>query len=252
MYLDRDGVKIYYEVNGTGPATILLTHGYSGTLRMWDPQIEALAEHYQLVTWDLRGHGKSDSPEDVAQYSSDRAITDMCALLDAVNAPQAVIGGLSLGGYLSLAFHTLHAERTTALVLADTGPGYRNDVAREDWNKMARARGKFFRRKGLAGLPEGDPAHGDTHTSADGLAKAAEGTLVQHDGNVMASLPGIKVPTLVMVGADDSAFIKPSQYMAGKIPGARLEIIPGAGHVANIDQAQLFNDALVGFLATLA
>jgi pimeloyl-ACP methyl ester carboxylesterase len=252
MQLTRNSATIDYNVYGSGPTSILLTHGYSGTQKMWDPQLEALARDHQVITWDAIGHGCSDSPTDTGRYAYTEALADMAAILDEVGVEQAVIGGLSMGGYLSLAFHAAHPMRTRALILADTGPGYRNDEAREQWNKMARGRAKYFRLRGLDELDADDLAHGGTHRSAEGLALAAEHMLVQHDGHVMASLPDIHVPTLIVVGENDTPFIQPSQYMANKIPEAELITIPGAGHVANIDCPKLFNDSVVGFLQKLA
>src|SRR4051794_22515070 len=101
--LNRDGVDIYYEVHGRGPP-LLLTHGYSSTSAMWQGQIEALSKDHTLILWDMRGHGKSDYPEDPAAYSEALTGGDMAALLDDAGAATAIIGGLSLGGYMSLAF----------------------------------------------------------------------------------------------------------------------------------------------------
>src|SRR5215475_12512555 len=143
--IDRNGVKIHYEVHGSGPP-LLLTHGYSVTSEMWKGQIEALSRNHTLVLWDLRGHGQSDYPEDDAAYSAAETIGDMTALLDQIGAKRAVIGGLSLGGYMSLAFYRAHPERTSALLIIDTGPGFRKDDAREAWNKRAVETGARFDR----------------------------------------------------------------------------------------------------------
>jgi len=89
------------------------------------------------------------------------------------------------------------------------------------------------------------------HRDASGLAHAARGMLTQRDASVIETLPHIKVPSLVVVGADDTPFLAASDYMAAKIPAARKVVIPSAGHAANIDQPQLFNDAVVAFLADL-
>src|SRR5882672_6156543 len=97
-YLDRDGVNIYYEERGSGPA-VLLTHGFSASARMWQRQIEALSDRYHVIAWDMRGHDRSDSPEDASLYSHEATITDMAALLDICGVKRAVIGGLSLGGF---------------------------------------------------------------------------------------------------------------------------------------------------------
>src|SRR5476651_113053 len=111
--LDRDGVKIHYEVAGDGPA-LILTHGYSSTAQMWAGQIAPLAAHFKVITWDMRGHGASDYPLDQSAYSEEATVADMAALLDAVGAKDAIVGGLSLGGYMSLAFNATHPERTRA------------------------------------------------------------------------------------------------------------------------------------------
>src|SRR3984957_13946756 len=97
--LNRDGVQIYYEVHGEGP-TILLSHGYSSTSGMWKGQIDALSARHKLVIWDMRGHGESDYPDDPAAYSEAATVADMAALLDAVGARTAIIGGVLLGGYM--------------------------------------------------------------------------------------------------------------------------------------------------------
>ena len=120
--LDRNGVAIHYEVHGKGP-TLLLSHGYSSTSRMWDGQIAALKDRYQVVVWDFRGHGESDYPKDQTLYSEELTVGDMLALLDLVDARKAIVAGLSLGGYMSLAFHARHPERVRALMLFDTEIG---------------------------------------------------------------------------------------------------------------------------------
>ena len=138
-HLDRDGVQIYYEDHGSG-TSILLSHGYTATSQMWEGQVDAFSDRYRVITWDMRGHGRSDSPDDLAQYSEDLTVADMAALLDHCEIDKAIIGGLSLGGYMTLAFYRRHAERAKALLLFDTGPGYKNDEARDSWNQHAERR----------------------------------------------------------------------------------------------------------------
>jgi len=146
--IDRDEVKIYYEVHGSGPP-LILTHGYSSTSAMWNGQVEALSKHHKLILWDMRGHGQSDYPADPAAYSEALTVADIAALLDAADAPKAIVGGLSLGGYMSLAFYRAHPERVRALLIIDTGPGFKKDGAREVWNKRAGDTADRFDREGL-------------------------------------------------------------------------------------------------------
>jgi pimeloyl-ACP methyl ester carboxylesterase len=246
--LDRGGVKIYYEVHGEGPV-VLLSHGYSSTSEMWRGQVGPLSAKHKLVIWDMRCHGKSDYPHDQAAYSEAATVGDMAALLDEVGAQTAIVGGLSLGGYMSLAFSRVHPERVSALLIIDTGPGYRNNEAREGWNQNALKRADRFERDGLSLLEGGSAEVRLTrHRSADGLARAARGMLTQSTPDVINSLPTIAVPSLVVVGADDKPFLAAADYMAAKIPGARKVVIEYAGHSSNIDQPDAFNAAVVGFL----
>jgi len=249
--IDRDGVKIYYEIHGNGPA-LLLTHGYSSTSAMWHGQIEPLSRHHTLVLWDMRGHGQSDYPDNSGAYSEALTVGDMAALLDEVGAKSAIIGGLSLGGYMSLAFYRAYPERVSALLIIDTGPGFKKDDARETWNKRALDTAERFEREGLDVLKSASRERSTvSHRDATGLARAARGMLTQRDARVIEVLPDIKVPSLVVVGADDTPFLAASDYMAGKIPGAKKAVIPSAGHAVNIDQPQAFIDAVLPFLEGL-
>jgi pimeloyl-ACP methyl ester carboxylesterase len=250
--LDRNGVQIHYEVHGKGPV-ILLTHGYSATSQMWRGQIEPLTKSHTLVIWDMRGHGQSDYPADPGQYSAALTVADMRALLDTVGAKTAVVGGLSLGGYMSLAFHLAHPERVRALMLFDTGPGFKKDDAREAWNKRAAETAREYDTEGLARLQRLSKEMATAkHRSADGLAGAARGMLAQSNASIINSLPTVAVPTLIVVGANDKPFLAATDYMAAKIAGAQKVVIPDAGHSANLDQPETFNCAVVAFLDRLA
>lgn len=246
--LDRDGVQIHYEVAGKGPV-VLLTHGFSATGEMWKGQVEALKDRFTVLTWDMRGHGRSDYPADQGAYTEEATVADMAALLDTVGVKQAVIGGLSLGGYMSLAFHRAHPERTRALLIIDTGPGYKNDQARAGWNANAIQRAERYEAEGLPDLSRASAeVRAASHRDATGLARAARGMLTQRDARVIEHLPEIRVPAIVIVGENDTPFLAASDYMASKIPGAKKAVIPRAGHGANIDNPEGFNAALTGFL----
>jgi pimeloyl-ACP methyl ester carboxylesterase len=246
--INRDGVEIYYEVHGNGPP-LLLTHGYSSSSAMWQGQIEALSKRHRLVLWDMRGHGQSDYPADPRAYSEALTVADMAALLDEVGATRAIVSGLSLGGYMSLAFYLAHPQRVRALLIIDTGPGFKRDDAREAWNKRAHETGERFEREGLAVLKSSSRERSSVSPrDASGLAPAARGMLTQCDARVIELLPDIKVPSLIVVGADDTPFLAASDYMAAKIPAAQKVVIPAAGHAVNIDQPQAFIDAVLRFL----
>jgi pimeloyl-ACP methyl ester carboxylesterase len=252
MLKREDGAEIYYEVHGEGPA-ILLSHGFSATSQMWRDQVAPLSRDHRLILWDMRGHGRSAYPDDQSLYSEAATVDDMAAILDAAGERMAIVGGLSLGGYMSLAFHRLHPERVRALMVFDTGPGYRKDEPREAWNANAIRRAERYEAEGLGDLSRASrEVRTATHRDATGLARAARGMLTQRDGAVLESLSTITVPTLVLAGADDTPFLAATDYMAGKIPGAQKVIVPAAGHAANIDQPEAFNRAVMSFLQGLA
>ncbi|HTV90388.1 MAG TPA: alpha/beta fold hydrolase [Stellaceae bacterium] len=249
--IDRSGVPIYYETHGSGPA-ILLSHGYGATCRMWDGQVAAFADRHRMILWDMRGHGQSGDPPDPALYSHELTVGDMAAVLDACDERGPVIvGGLSLGGVMSLAFHRVHPERVRALVLCDTGPGFRNPEARRQWNERALRRARDLEARGIGDAVGGAETRLGKHRSAQGLAGAARGMLTQEDSRLIDSLPQIAVPTLVLVGSEDRHFLAAADYMAGKIPGATKAVIPGAGHASNLDRPDAFNRAVADFLARL-
>jgi pimeloyl-ACP methyl ester carboxylesterase len=244
-----NGISIFYEDQGSG-YPILMSHGYSATGRMWLPQAQALRSRYRLISWDMRGHGQTDSPESPDQYSEQLTVADMRGLLEHLGIRQAVLGGLSMGGYMSLAFYMRHPEMVRALVLSDTGPGYRKDEAREAWNQMAEQRARAFEEQGLDALGTSAEVRASVlyHRSAQGLALSARGMLAQSGSRVIDTLPDIRVPTLVIVGEHDQPFLAATDYMAAKIPGARKAVIEGAGHASNIERAEAFNAVLLEFL----
>jgi len=252
-YLERDGgVRIYYEVHGTSAdrTSLLLTHGYSASSAMWRPNVAAIAETRRVITWDMRGHGRTASPRDPELYSQELSVADMAAVLDTCGIGRAAIGGLSLGGYLSLAFHDAHPARVAALLVCDAGPGFKQEKGRERWNAYAESTARAFERKGIGALSTSPEVAAGPHDPA-GLALAARGILTQHDARVIDSLPSIRVPTLVVVGENDEPFLAAADYMAAKIPGATKNVIRSAGHAANVDQPGAFNAAVTAFLARL-
>ncbi len=248
--VELNGIHINYEEHGRPDgAPILLTHAYAATLQMWNPQFEALSD-YRVIGWDMRGHGGTDSPPTQDAYTEKLTVADMAGLLRHLGAERAVIGGLSLGGYISLEFQLAHPEMVRALVLCNTGPGYRKDEARAGWNDFSVGYAKRFEERGLDGLGRGIEieATRQYQRSAQGLAFAGRGILTQRDANVMLNLEKIDVPTLIILGADDERYKAGGDYMAAKIPNARKVVIEKAGHAVNLYQPEQFNTAVLAFL----
>ncbi len=250
-----NGVKLYYEVHGEG-VPVVFTHGFAGTTWMWHQQAPVLSKKYKFIVWDMRGHGQSQSPPSASQYSVDIVVDDLYQFLRSLNVERAVVGGLSMGGYLSLRFYMSHPEMVMALVLMDTGPGYRNTERMAEWNEDVERRAKLLDQNIEAFADDPSTISLDTYTPRHlmlkqnpvGLAHMARRVMAQHDTKVIPMLGDIKVPALVLVGERDMPFLKSSEYMAKAIPDAEYVVIPNAGHAPNLDNAEAFNKAVLDFL----
>ena len=243
-FIKNDNAQIYHEVYGDDKApTFLLSHAYGASSAMWAKQIDAFSKNHRIILWDMRGHGKTKTKETPEYFSHALALSDMNALLEHYQISQAVIGGLSLGGYLSLLFYQRHAQKVKALLLCDTGPGFKKDESRDQWNQRALRQAEALEKRGLGAAPKvPDGVH---HHSAIGLALAARYLLTQNDASVITQLEQIQVPTIIVVGADDKPFHPSANYMDKKIPHSEKIIIPNAEHFANDDNPETFNNAVL-------
>jgi pimeloyl-ACP methyl ester carboxylesterase len=246
------GASIHYEQHGpsSGAVPLLLTHGFGASLAMWAPNIDRLSATRPVITWDVRGHGATHTEPDPAWFTHEHCVADMIDVLDRCGVDQVVAAGLSLGGFLSLSLAVEHPARVRALGLFDTGPGFKNDEARGRWNEYARAQARAIEASGAGALGDSPEVTTADHDQR-GLALAASGILTQCDGTVIHALGRISVPTLVVVGSEDRAFLSAADYLASHIPGAEHHVIEGAGHAANIDRPDDFNDVVGAFLAGL-
>ena len=249
-----NNIELYYQSHGQGYPVVFL-HGFVGTVDMWQPQVPVLSREYRFIIYDARGHGQSESPSSPEQYSADIVVEDLVQLLESLGIEKAVVGGLSMGGYQSLRFYLRHPQMVAALILMDTGPGYRNPVRREEWNCQQEERAKLLEAQGIEAFAVGAPSY----TPRDlilkqnpvGLAHMARKVVGQHDSWVIENLGTIKVPTLILVGEKDTPFLQAAEYMSKTIPGAQYMIIPKAGHAANQDNVEVFNRAVLDFLSKL-
>ncbi len=263
-------VTLSYEEYGAGPP-VVLAHGMSESTEMWRDQIDALAERHRLILWDNRGHGRSDAPDDPAQYSIPTFAADLRALLDHLGIERACIGGLSMGGYTAIAFSVTYPDRVFALILSDTASGEETIPNRPAAERAIRERlplEALARREGMEAVA--------LRTIVDGTASAE----VIHDparreryiermrqlpvnGYIWAwrclryrpsytdQLVTIRAPTLCIVGECDE-FLPAVRVLAERIPDAELVVIPDAGHNANSDQPKAFNRAVLTFLERTA
>ena len=244
-------IELYYQVHGEGYPVVFL-HGFSSTHNLWQPQVSVLSREYQFVTYDLRGHGQSESPPSPDQYSADIVVEDLFQLLGTLRIGKAVVGGLSTGGYQSLRFYLTHPQMVTALILMCTGPGFRNPDRREEWNRQQEEQAKRLETLGIEALTTSQTRRDVVlEQNPVGLAHMARKVVAQHDPWVIENLSEIKVPTLALVGENDALFFRAAEYMAKAIPGAQYAVIPEAGHAANLDNVEVFNKTVLDFLRKL-
>ena len=250
---------------GSGAGTpVVLLHAFPLDGRMWAPQVEALAGSYQLIVPDLRGFGAARE-QAVEEAGMELLADDVARLLDDRGLDRVVLGGLSLGGYVALAFVRRHADRLGGLLLLDTKASADTEPARADRLRMV----ERVLAEGTGFLPEAMLPRLLGKTSLEERPELVERVTVlireQDPGAVagaqrgMAARPdatdvlaGIAVPTLVVHGEED-AIIGPEvgRELAAAIPDARFLLVERAGHLANLEQPEVVNEALLDFLAPI-
>lgn len=258
-YVRIDDLRIAYDDVGAGPP-LLLVHGYPFNRSLWTDQVAALSKSHRAITPDLRGFGDSESSSGVATMT--RMAEDLVALMDALGIPTATFGGLSMGGYVVLAFCKRFPARVDGLVLADT----RSQADTEEAKQVRSEQAHQVLRSGMAGITDAMLPKLLTSetvskrpdvvkrvrdmmlkTKPEGAAAALMGMAARED--LTDLLPQISVPALVVVGREDPITpVHDSEKMHEKIPGSRLVVIENASHVSNIEQADEFNTALRAFL----
>lgn len=257
-------IGIHYAVSGNPSGKpVVLIHGFPFSHQMWDPQLSALETDYRVIRYDVRGHGRSEVGD--GQYHFEFFVDDLLALLDELKLEQVVACGLSMGGYIALRAHERAPERFSALVLCDTRPEADSNEA-----KLKRAASmKSVRTQGVKAFADAFVKSVFAPRAFSEIPAAVEkiksiilsnptsgirGTLLALASRTdsVASLARIQVPSLVIVGAEDS-LTPPSvaRSMHSMIPGARLVEIPGAGHLPNLEAPDAFNRALLDFLSAL-
>jgi pimeloyl-ACP methyl ester carboxylesterase len=253
---------VTYDDAGDG-IPVVFVHGFPHHRKLWAPQLRALAGHSRSIALDLPGFGESDMPE---KFAIDAWAHSLARFLDTLGIEHAVIAGLSMGGYITLAFWRQHRERVHALVLADTRAGADTDEGkrkRRETIELARREGPVAVARAL--LPgmvgkstrEREPAVVATmramleSASVDSIVGASEAMMNREDATDL--LPSINVPTLIIAGEEDVLTPpKEARTMHDAIPGSRLEIIPAAGHVSNIERPAAFNHVLTEFVVSVS
>lgn len=266
-FVERSGVKIYYEDSGGSGEVLFLTHGFGSGSRVWDKNME-LSNKFRIIRWDMRGHAKSDSPDDPSMYNKQHQVDDMLTVLDACGVQQAVFLGWSMGAYDNMLFYLSgpeYAKRMKALIIVGSGPGFAKAKAREGWNQTADKISKNYADKGLEAKGIDDNLAGHTERGVRiGLAHSAKYVFGQRDNDplfvkmpegasvVSLRLKDLKLPVLLIIGSKDKGFLGASQMMNAKIPGSQFVLVEGAGHTCFLEQPELFNKQITAFIDSLA
>jgi 3-oxoadipate enol-lactonase len=257
-----NGTNIDYRDEGSGPPVVFI-HAFPLNQKMWDDQVAALRNRCRTITIDLRGFGHSDAPP--GPYSMDQMAADVRGLLSLLNIDQAVLVGLSMGGYIALAFYRNYPDAVRAMVLADTRASADTHEARrrrinsadkaekegsraiaEDMVPLLLGRTTIDTRPSIVERVR-EMIQGN---SPQGIAGAQRGMSMRRDSTYI--LPGIDFPVLIIVGSEDELTPpEEAENLRSGIPGARLRVIANAGHLSNLEQPEQFNAELTGFIGSL-
>jgi 3-oxoadipate enol-lactonase len=260
MFAQVNGLRLAYHDRGREhERVLLLVHGFPLDRRLWGAQVGALATMTRVITPDLRGHGKSQNVP--GPFTMDQHADDLAALLDRLKIRRTVVAGLSMGGYVAFAFWRRSPARVQGLILADTRAEPDSAAARagrdaamdrvQQAGAAAYADELLPRLLAPESLADGKIAGAAQIMMAEqpvvGIIGALGGLRDRADSR--PTLPTITVPTLVIAG--DADVITPpadAQVMAAAIPGARLVVIPKAGHLSPLENPRAFNATVRAFL----
>ena len=261
-----DGVNLNAEeLAPSSKPPLVLLHGFTGSSESWRPFADDFARTHRPIGVDLLGHGLSDSADDPACYRAEAAVRQLLALFDRLDVGPVDLLGYSMGGRVALQLAAAAPERIRRLVLESASPGIVDPAERAARIKSDAALADFAEREGLAAfvdrwervplfasqarLPEevrarlrGQRLRGD----ARGLAGSLRGFGAGVPGPLWDRLP--TMPTLIVVGALDEKYCAIGREMAARMPNARLEVVPNAGHTVHLEQQDAFRRLVTDFL----
>jgi pimeloyl-ACP methyl ester carboxylesterase len=241
----------------------LLAHGFGGSARNFRPQLRALRGRYRVIVYDARGHARSGAPDAAQDYTLECFVSDLARVLDQAGAERAVVGGLSMGAGVALRFALAHPARVQGLVLASfpasahAGEGSTARAAGfaraldEEGLLAAGERFVWGERSGLSPRDAALVRQGFSEHRPQALAHVLRELIaVQPAVDELApELRHLDLPALIVAGEDDSPSVATGRELAAVLPRARLVVVPGAGHVVNLERPEAFNAALFAFLA---
>lgn len=265
MRLNANGVTYHVEVQGSGPAVVLL-HGFTGSSATWAPHLAALAA-FTTVRIDFLGHGRSDAPADVQRYGMQACVDDVLAIRKHLGLRRCAVVGYSMGGRVAMRVALQAPECLWALVLESASPGIADPAERrarvaQDTKLAARIRNEgvavfanYWQALPLfasqSRLPQATrqalQKQRQQHT-AEGLANSLQGLGAGMQDSVLQRLRGLRLPVLLQAGALDDKYCGLANDMAAMLPCSRVRIVPDAGHAVHLEQPAVFDAAVRDFL----
>lgn len=257
MKVKANGISFNCKVQGRdGAPWLVFSNSLATNLSMWDEQADALRDHFHILRYDQRGHGETEAPE--GAYNFDLLAADVVALLDALEIKRVHFVGLSMGGMTAITLAHKHPERLFRIVACDCGPGSTPQSAQQWQERIAVARAKgmealvdsttarWFPAEYIAANPSviERVQRMIRTTPVNGFIGCAS-ALSNFD--LHPGLPGIKTETLFLCGSKD-AMLPGTKALNAAVAGSKLVEIPGAGHISNVENPELFNRTLKEFL----
>ena len=266
--VSANGVELYWEQAGDG-VPLVWVHEYGGDLRSWEPQVRYFSRQYRVITYNHRGYTPSSVPTVASDYSQQLLVEDLTQLLEQLEVGPVHLGGCSMGANVARDFAIANGEMTKSLILVGAGAG---SVNREQFIETQAATAAALEREGIATLvgnfesvaTRASFKRKDPRGFEEFLAQAGE-----HDAQACAHLArevmakrktvfdlecelrGLHVPTLIIVGDRDEPCIEPSLVMRRWIRNSGLVIFPACGHTPNLEEPELFNLHVSGFLSAV-
>jgi len=241
----RDGTRLVYDIQGRGTDGIVLVHSLAMDRRFWQPVAERLAVDMPVITYDCRGHGQSDKPQ--GPYTVELFARDLADLLDQIGWTSARVAGASMGGCIALAFAAAYPTRTSALGLIDTTAWYGAEAPKQWAERAARAA-----KDGMSALVEFQTTRwfGDTfRMQRPDVVKDSVDVFLRNDvaayvetckmlgaADLRAALPGMTMPTAIVVGEEDYATpVAMAEALQRGIKGSTLTVLKGARHLTPLE-----------------
>ncbi len=258
-FVDSGNVKIYYEEAGQG-TTIILLHGYTLDHRMWAKQVTYFSPKYRVITLDARGHGRSDSPD--TGYAREDRTGDLWNLIQYLKIEKFHLVGLSMGGGDALSFAIDHQERLLSLTLADSvAAGYKPKTRFRDYIDLLKQyppekAKEVFIASTLSYYVDRDPEIREQleqmmlSFSGKPWTDPMQGKYSKRDDVRMAAM--VRIPVLIIVGKKDLAWLPLAKSLNEILLDSKLEILPGVGHMSNMEAPEKFNALLESFLSGIS